>query len=70
MRDNAGRILGLGGGGRDAGSDGDQGMCGAGWEPVTEAWTEHESAVTGLDIVKGYGNGVEVSALVTAGGDG
>lgn len=41
-----------------------------GWEPVAEAWTAHEGAVTGIDVVAGHGNLGDVSGVVTSGGDG
>lgn len=56
VQDN-GASTGVGGGGR-------------GWEPVVEAWTVHEGAVTGIDVVGEYGDLGGVSGVVTAGGDG
>lgn len=73
IRDAQGRVLGLaprrGAVGSRENSNEEQEQAG-GWEPVVEAWTAHEGAVTGIDVVGGFGDLLGVSGVVTSGGDG
>lgn len=74
IRDTRGRVLGLGPSSqRRCDNDDDDGAAtgaGGGWEPVAEAWTPHEGAVTGIDVAGGVGNLGGVAGMVTSGGDG
>lgn len=69
IRDALGGVLGLGPRGGEIEGDGQQNQDDY-WQPVTDVWIEHEEAVTGMDVVAGYGDGGDVSTLLTSGGDG
>lgn len=75
VRDKQGCVLGLGGGALGMGEDGmvDEEDREVDAEPRTEVIFAHGAAVTGMDVVKGYGAAAgrpAVSAVVTSGGDG
>lgn len=72
IRDSHGRVLGLGAptimdnGDEDENTDHEA----RGWEAFMEAQTAHEGAVTGMDMVGGFGDLGGVSGVATSGGDG